>query len=276
MKITLHGVRGSIPTTSPQTKKYGGNTFCVQVEAEGWQLILDAGSGIQNIKGLGTANNRVDILLTHLHMDHIQGLGFFKPLFNPSSEIHIWGPASGAQSLRARLGRYFSPPLFPVYFRNLSCKLVLHEIEDTSFSIGPFAVQSCYVTHPGPTVGFRVQYGQKTFVYIPDHEPALGLNGLLKDVRWLSGSDLAKDADLLVHDAQYTAEEYQDRLGWGHSSMDDAMEFASLTGVKRLLLAHHDPLRTDEELQTAESMLKEKSSYPFSFEMAVEGAQIVL
>ena len=278
MNITLHGVRGSIPTTNPETKKYGGNTSCVEVEAEGWKLVLDAGSGIQNIKAAspGTTNSRVDILLTHLHMDHIQGLGFFKPLFNPSSEMHIWGPASGAQSLRARLGRYFSPPLFPVYFRNLTCKLILHEVEDSSFTIGPFTIQSCYITHPGPTVGFRIQHREKTFAYIPDHEPALGLTGLLRDVRWLSGSDLAKDADLLLHDAQYTAEEYEHRVGWGHSSMEDALEFASLTNVKQLLLIHHDPSRTDEELQTSENRLKEKSSYPFSYEMAMEGMKIVL
>ncbi|NTS39636.1 MBL fold metallo-hydrolase [Flavisolibacter sp. BT320] len=277
MTITLQGVRGSIPSTHPETKGYGGNTSCVEVVAEGWRLVLDAGSGIQNIRNNpDIISKRVDILLTHLHMDHIQGLGFFKPLFNPSEEIHIWGPASKSVSLRTRLGRYFSPPLFPVYFRNLTCRLFLHEVEDTHFTIGPFSIQSCYVTHPGPTVGYRIQHNQKIFTYIPDHEPALGRNGLIRDTRWLSGSDLAKDADILLHDAQYTAEEYTDRMGWGHSAMEDTLEFASLTGAKSLLLTHHDPLRTDAELAQLYGALKEKYTYPFAYEVAVEGRQLLL
>ncbi|WP_121356371.1 MBL fold metallo-hydrolase [Flavisolibacter nicotianae] len=277
MNITIHGVRGSIPTTTLETKKYGGNTSCVEVEADGWRLVLDAGSGMQHIHaGNGFRNNRVDILLTHLHIDHIQGLGFFKPLFNPESEIHIWGPASKTQSLRARLGRYFSPPLFPVYFRNLTCKLVLHEVDDSSFAIGPFHIESCHIMHPGPTLGFRVRHQRGTLAYLPDHEPALGRDGLLHDVKWLSGSDLAKEADLLLHDAQYTPEEYKDRVGWGHSSLTDALEYAALTGVKKLLLTHHDPLRSDEELEKAFRHLQETTSYQFPYALAYEGLAIQL
>jgi ribonuclease BN (tRNA processing enzyme) len=275
MNITIHGVRGSIPTTSPETKKYGGNTSCVEVEADGWRLVLDAGSGMQHIHSTQSlSSNRVDILLTHLHMDHIQGLGFFRPLFNPSSEIHIWGPASRTQNLRARLGRYFSPPLFPVYFRNLTCKLELHEIEDSSFEIGPFSIHSRHVMHPGPTLGFRIRHRRATLAYLPDHEPALGRNGLLHDVRWLSGCDLAWEADLLLHDAQYTSEEYKERIGWGHSSIDDAMEFASLTGVKHLLLTHHDPSRSDGALKKILADLKKNTTPPFTYDLAREGMQL--
>lgn len=277
MNITVHGVRGSIPTTNPDTKKYGGNTSCIEVEADGWRLVLDAGSGLQN---MNTArpflNNRVDILLSHLHIDHIQGLGFFRPLFSPDSEIHIWGPATKAQSLRARLGRYFSPPLFPVYFRNLTCKLELHEIEDSLFEIGPFTIQSRFVTHPGPTLGFRVQHQRGTMAYLPDHEPALGRNGMIRDVRWLSGSDLALNADILLHDSQYTQEEYKDRIGWGHSSFNDALHYASLTGVKHLLLTHHDPMRSDKALEKEFWDLKETAPYPFPYEVAFEGLQFQL
>jgi phosphoribosyl 1,2-cyclic phosphodiesterase len=277
MNIRLHGVRGSIPTTSPETKQYGGNTSCVEVEADGWRLLLDAGSGLQNVDSSRSfLNNRVDILLTHLHMDHIQGLGFFRPLFHPDSEIHIWGPATKSQSLRVRLGRYFSPPLFPVYFRNLTCKLVLHELQDDLFTIGPFSIQSKYVVHPGPTLGFRIQHGDATLTYLPDHEPALGRNGMLQDLKWLSGSDLALGADVLLHDAQYTSNEYENRIGWGHSSVADAMQFASLTGVKHLLLAHHDPLHTDIMLQSMLNDLKENTTYPFTYEMAYEGLEMKL
>lgn len=277
MNITLWGVRGSIPTTSPDTKAYGGNTSCVEVEEAGELLVLDAGSGIQSLNFSDNINNaRINILLTHLHIDHIQGLGFFKPLFNASTEVHIWGPASNAQSLRARLGRYFSPPLFPVYFRNLTCKLFLHEIENSSFNIGPFAIESRYIIHPGPTVGFRIKGSHGVFTYIPDHEPALGKNGLLKDDKWLSGSDLALDADLLLHDAQYTAEEYKDKVGWGHSSMEDAVQYAALLRVKKLLLTHHDPMHSDAQLNELFKQLKENTSCKVQYEMAVEGTKFQL
>jgi phosphoribosyl 1,2-cyclic phosphodiesterase len=245
----------------------------VEVYADGCLLVLDAGSGIQGLnRSENVKNSRIDILLTHLHMDHIQGLGFFAPLFNQATEVHIWGPAGNTQSLRARLGRYFSPPLFPVYFRNLACHLILHEIAESSFTIGPFTIQSDYVIHPGPTLGFRVQHQRGVFTYIPDHEFALGCDvHKLKDLRWLSGSGLASGADILMHDAQYTSQEYHSKQGWGHSSMEDAIQFARLNEVKKLLLTHHDPLRSDEQLDLIQNQLKEKAGATISFEMAAEG-----
>jgi phosphoribosyl 1,2-cyclic phosphodiesterase len=277
MNITLWGVRGSIPTSTPHTKKYGGNTSCVEVESDGWLVILDAGSGIQNLNFRESVNYaRIDILLTHLHIDHIQGLGFFQPLFNPETEVHIWGPESNTKSLQARLGRYFSPPLFPVYFRNLTCKLFVHEVQSSTFTIGPFTIQSDYIIHPGPTVGFRVQEGNRVLAYLPDHEPALGRKQLLKDKKWLSGSLLAQDADVLIHDAQYTSEEYSERAGWGHSAMEDALEFASLVEAKHVLLTHHDPMRTDAQLDEITRHLHEQASKPNSFAFAKEGSEVEL
>lgn len=277
MNISLWGVRGSIPTTSPETRAYGGNTSCIEVEEDGWLLVLDAGSGIQQLNSSPNISaRRVDILLTHLHIDHIQGLGFFKPLFNPGAEVHIWGPAANVQSLRARLGRYFSPPLFPVYFRDLTCQLFLHEIANSSFEIGPFTIQSRYVVHPGPTLGYRVRNRRGVLAYIPDHEPALGPNGLVRDVRWLSGSDLASRADVLLHDAQYTAEEYRTKMGWGHSAMEDVIEYAALTGVGHLLLTHHDPARTDAQLSEIFRCLQENTRAPVRYELAVEGMKLEL
>lgn len=277
MNITVWGVRGSIPTTSPDTKQYGGDTSCIEIETEDTLLVLDAGTGIQNLnRAVNLERRRVDILLTHLHIDHIQGLGFFRPLFNAATEVHIWGPASTTQSLRARLGRYLSPPLFPVYFRDLACRLTLHEVDRSTFTIGPFTVQSAYVTHPGPTVGYRIEDRYGVLAYIPDHEPVLGRHQLIHDLRWLSGSDLASGADLLLHDAQYTEEEYAAKVGWGHSSMQDALQFAALTGVKHLLLTHHDPMHTDIQLHHIYKHLQETTSSPVAYRMAVEGMRFEL
>lgn len=277
MKIRLRGVRGSIPTTHPDMAKYGGNTSCVTVREGDWLLVLDGGSGMQQINLPPEKNiKRVDVLLTHLHLDHILGLGFFSPFFNPSLDVHIWGPASKASSLHARLSRYLSPPLFPVLLRDLPCKLTLHEVDNSSWSVGPFTIGSRFVIHPGPTVGFRISNGRSVFTYIPDHEPALGANGLPTDTKWLSGYDLAQGADLLFHDAQYSIDEYPHKRGWGHSSMDDAAKFASITGVKHLLLAHHDPSHTDEMLNVLLADLRKRNNYSFLYELAAEGKEFEL
>ncbi|MDZ4793640.1 MAG: MBL fold metallo-hydrolase [Bacteroidota bacterium] len=277
MKIKIRGVRGSIPTADPDTTYYGGNTSCVDVSEDGWRLVLDGGSGMRKSNtGPGPENKRIDILLTHLHLDHILGLGFFQPLFDPDMEIHIWGPASSTHTLRSRLTRYLSPPLFPVLIRNLPCKLILHEIDNSEFQIGPFTVQSGYVIHPGPTVGYRVAGQHSVFTYIPDHEPALGRSGMLNDPKWVSGINLAMDADLLLHDSQYSIEEYPFRTGWGHSSMDDTLRFASMAGVKHVLLAHHDPGHSDAQLNEMYSALQKRNNYPFQYELAAEGMEIEL
>jgi len=277
MKILLRGVRGSIPTTAPDTVYYGGNTSCTIVSEKDWLLVLDGGSGMQRFYIANyTANKRVDILLTHLHFDHIQGLGFFIPLFDSSMEVHIWGPAGAGKSLHSRLSRYLSPPLFPVHLRDLPCKLTLHEIENSSFDIGPFSIQSRYIIHPGPTVGFRIAGQQSVFAYLPDHEPALGSKGFPADKKWISGIDLALHSDLLLHDAQYTADEYKNKMGWGHSSMEDAIQFAMLADVKHLLLSHHDPFRSDSQLNEIFSELQKNTNYSLKYEMAVEGTEIEL
>ena len=128
MNVVLRGVRGSLPSPRPATARYGGNTSCVEVRAEpGCVTVLDAGTGIRAIDGKASELHRVDVLLTHLHMDHILGLGFFRALYQPGLEVHLWGPPSATQSLHARLTRYLSPPLFPVRLRDLPCRLELHD-----------------------------------------------------------------------------------------------------------------------------------------------------
>jgi ribonuclease BN (tRNA processing enzyme) len=276
MKVSLLGVRGSIPTTGADTRFYGGNTTCVVVQEEDCRLVLDGGSGIQTISLPSYVTKRIDILLTHLHIDHILGLGFFRPLFDPDREVHIWGPVSATQSLHSRLSRYLSPPLFPVLLRDLPCRLELHDIAHTDFYIGPFQIQTRYIIHPGPTLGFRISTGKTTLAFMPDHEPALGRTGLPADPRWISGYDLAVEADLLIHDGQYTAEEYAKRYGWGHSSMEDAILLAQRCGVSRLILTHHDPYHSDDQLNSYFSGLRATLPAGLDVTLAREGMEIDL
>jgi phosphoribosyl 1,2-cyclic phosphodiesterase len=181
-------------------------------------------------------------------MDHIQGLGFFEPLQWPDQEVHIWGPASPTRGLRARLAQYLGPPLFPVQIRDMPSRMVLHDVPLGPFEIGPFQVRASLVCHPGPTVGYRATEGNVSIGYVPDHEPVLCSRGLRSDGEWVSGFELAHDVDLLIHDAQYTREEYSARVGWGHSAIDDALEFAAITRVRRMVAFHHDPDHDDRML----------------------------
>ena len=250
MKVTLWGTRGSLASPGPETARYGGNTSCVEVRAaDGTTLVLDAGTGLRRLSAaLPTGLRRIDLLLTHLHMDHIQGLGFFAPLRQPGLDVHIWGPTSATHDLHTRLTRYLSPPLFPVHLRDLECHLSLHEVAHDDFQIGPFLVSSTFVCHPDPTLGYRIQEGNAVVVYLPDHEPALGMRGIPFDPHWTSGQALATGADLLIHDAQYTDEEYEERIGWGHTAISDAVRFAAAAGVQQLVPFHHDPTHSDDDL----------------------------
>lgn len=250
MKVTLWGTRGSLASPGPETSRYGGNTSCVEVRGDdGTVLILDAGTGLRRLGlALPRSLRRVDILLTHLHMDHIQGLGFFAALRNPQAEVHIWGPASTTLNLRSRLSRYLSPPLFPVHLRDLPSRMLFHEVPRGDFDVGEFHISAALVCHPDPTVGYRIEGPRATLTYLPDHEPALGARHFPLSADWTSGYRLATGSDLLIHDAQFSDDEYQSRVGWGHSSLPHAFEFAALTGVKTFVPFHHDPSHTDDDL----------------------------
>lgn len=264
MNVTLWGTRGSIASPGAETARYGGNTSCVEVRGtEGTVLVLDAGTGIRRLGiSLPPSLSRVDILLTHLHMDHIQGLGFFGPLYNPNMEVHIWGPASTTLSLHTRLMRYLSPPLFPVHLRDVP-GLALHEVSCDDFEIGEFRISSALVCHPGPTVGYRIETPHASLAYLSDHEPALGAEKFPLNKEWTSGYSTAAGVDLLIHDAQYTDDEYPDHIGWGHSSMQQTFAFARLAEVGRLVPFHHDPAHTDNDLDriTAKAMTEIEPSF---------------
>jgi phosphoribosyl 1,2-cyclic phosphodiesterase len=255
VRIKVWGARGSIPAPGPETMRYGGNTSCVEVTLDdGSTLILDAGTGIRNL-GLAlsareSVSQPIHILLTHLHLDHIQGLMFFAPAFRPESEIIIWGPASPEASLRDRIARYISAPLAPVEVRELPSLVSFREAEPLEWDIGPARIQAHAVNHRGPTLGYRITADDCALCYIPDHEPGLGAPLAQLDDDWISGFELARGAALLIHDCQYTDREYPHHLGWGHSPMSDALEFGHRVGAERLLMFHHDPLHTDSDLDT--------------------------
>jgi phosphoribosyl 1,2-cyclic phosphodiesterase len=280
MRARIWGCRGSVAAPGADTIRYGGNTSCVEVRlASGDVLILDAGTGM---RPLGVAMQaepptEVHILLTHLHLDHLQGLGFFRPLFRPDLDVHLWGPTSPVQSLEARIARYLSPPLFPVQLEDVPCRLTFHDAPEEPVTIGSATVRAGKVAHQGPTVGYRIEEDGQVLVYLPDHEPSIGGNLGVVPADWMSGHAVARDADVLLHDAQYRAHEYDAHKGWGHSSITDTMTFAAKAEVRRVMLFHHDPYHDDGEL---EDLLAEARADwpgdPDGVQLAAEGMTIVL
>lgn len=243
------GCRGSLPTPGEATVRYGGNTSCVQVEtSDGVPVILDAGTGIKRLGAeLGSAE-RIHVLLTHLHLDHVKGLRFFDPLWRETTEVHIWGPSSPMYSVRDRIARAFSPPLFPVDLGDIPATLVFHDVPAEAWELEGIRIEAQHVSHPGSTVGYRLEQKGHVLAFIPDHEPVLGVPLDSLETEWISGHALAAGADVLVHDCQFSEPEYLDRVGWGHSSVADAVGFARRAGVGRLVLFHHDPDRADDEV----------------------------
>ena len=252
MKVTIWGCRGSLASPGPETVRFGGQTSCVTVHlSDGSLLILDAGTGIRRL-GMALGHDhpeRIDIFITHLHTDHIEGLRFFDPIWDPSVELNVWGPPSPIRELRSRIAPYFAPPFFPVHLRNIPSHPEFRDTPTTTWRIGSAAVTAQLVKHPGPTVGYRVEENGAALAYLPDHEPALGSDLSTVEAEWISGIALAEGAAVLLHDAQYTQEEYGERVGWGHSSTEDVVTFARRAGSRRLVLFHHDPLHTDEQLE---------------------------
>jgi phosphoribosyl 1,2-cyclic phosphodiesterase len=255
MRVTIWGCRGSVPSPGPDTVRYGGNTSCVEVSLDdGTLLVLDAGTGIRRLGDelVDCGRRHVHVLLTHLHLDHVEGLRFFAPLWDENIAVDIWGPPSPVHSLRERIARAFSPPLFPVELGDVPARVTFHDVPRQRWTVEGASVQADLVVHPGPTLGIRIESATSSFAYIPDHEPALCGPIGRRSTDWLSGGSIADDVDMLFHDAQYFENEYAERIGWGHSSVAHAVAFTRAVGARRVLLFHHEPNHNDGSLQRLE------------------------
>lgn len=244
MKIRFWGTRGSIPTPGQRTVRYGGNTACVEVRnGSGGLLVLDAGTGLREL-GIALAQEgktplTVDLLLSHLHWDHIQGIPFFRPAYDPRNTLRIHGPVQ-KQPLRDLLGLGMDDPFFPVDLDGLPVKPAIHEVRSgDTVRMGAYTVSAVQIFHPAPSLAYRIESDGRALVYATDTEDPF------------SGGDnpvvpLAAGAHTIIHDAQFLDDDF--KATWGHSTVAAALDVARRAGVSRLVLFHHDPDRTDDAL----------------------------
>jgi phosphoribosyl 1,2-cyclic phosphodiesterase len=254
MQLKIWGCRGSVPSPGPTTVVCGGNTSCVEISLDdGTVLVLDAGTGIRDLGDdlVERGVRRIHLLLTHLHLDHVEGLRFFAPLFDPKVTVDVWGPPSTMGSLEDSIARTFSPPLFPIDLGVVPAQVAFHDAPRLPWKVESALVTAALVIHPGPTLGYRIEADGSSVAYVPDHEPALtGIEERSSD--WISGAAIAEGVDVLLHDAQYFEDEYEQRIGWGHSSVSDTIAYAQALGVGRLVLFHHEPHHSDDVLSGLE------------------------
>jgi len=256
VSLTFWGTRGTIPTPGAHTARYGGNTACVEVRAGEHLVILDAGTGIRSLgrqimaqdqaKGL-----RADIILSHAHWDHIQGLPYFAPLFMKGNLIKVWGPQQGEVEMETILRQLMQPVTFPVPLDALAATLEVEHVNDAPMETPGFTVRAMRVRHPAVTMGYRLERaGGPAVVYVTDNELGaagdyeVGPDWRRRFVEFVGG------CDLLIHDAMYTPAEYDSHAGWGHSTFVEAVDLAHEAGAKRLALFHHEPEHADDQMDT--------------------------
>lgn len=297
-KIKLWGVRGSIPVPGPSTLRYGGNTSCLEVRADGEIIVLDAGSGIRGLgneleQEFNSKPMKVTLLSTHAHWDHIQGLPFFLPAYFEKNVLHLRGYKGVGGGFGAILSRQMAVPFFPVRLRDLPCDLTIEELTDMQFSVGKVRVHSRFVNHPGNCVGYRLDTSTGSIAFVPDNEPyeyrklhaeataratpeqarAFAVSERAKLVEFLHG------ANILLLDAQYTDEEYQQHIGWGHGSLTTCVDLAVDAKVAKLLLFHHDPNHDDDMIDSmvarARELVKDRVS-TLEVDAAREGEEFLL
>jgi CheY-like chemotaxis protein/phosphoribosyl 1,2-cyclic phosphodiesterase len=294
MQVRFWGTRGSIAAPGLRTYRYGGNTSCVEVRTtEGTLIIFDCGTGAREL-GLALAGFgpvRAHLLVTHTHMDHIQGLPFFVPAFMPGSHLTIYGPAGIDRSFPSAIGGQMEYSYFPVPITDLPARVDFQELGEGTFAIGEVQVRAQYLNHTAPCLGYRLEVGGATLVYATDHEPhapqlwrpdrppdSYEIGAMLHqgDRRH---AELLRGADLLIHDAQYTEAEYPARRGWGHSTVEYVVDLALAAGVKRLALFHHDPTRNDDAVDALLELCRARvaaSGRALEVVAADEGAELTL
>ncbi len=253
MLVRFWGTRGSIAKPGQDTFRYGGNTSCVEVRSDaGTLLVIDCGTGAhglgQALMGESPDGLEGSLLISHTHWDHIQGFPFFAPFFAPGHSWHVFGPSGLSGSIRGVLAGQMQHTYFPVTLDQFAATIHYHDLVEGSFPIGEVTITTHYLNHPTLTLAYRLQTDGATIVYCCDHEPhaaelASGTGPVAgQDRRY---AEFIEGADLVIHDAQYTARDFPAKLGWGHSSVEYAVRICEEARVARLVLTHHDPLRND-------------------------------
>ena len=296
-RLKFWGVRGSIPTPGPGTVRYGGNTSCVEVRAGGEIIILDAGTGLRSLGRELVAEFKdqplnLTLLLSHTHWDHIQGLPFFQPIYQPRCRLRILGFEGARSGLVNVLSGQMESPYFPVPFAELPGNIEIVELKDMEFQVGSVRVQAAFANHPGICVGYRLFTDEGSVAFFPDNEPHCRHRGTTPIAPTKTHSSLEyaraeeqkvveflRDVDVLILDTQYDSDEYTEHTGWGHGCVDDAVAVTLQAGAKQLFLFHHDPDHDDEKLdhlvaRAREIVAAEKGS--LQVDVAREGAVVEL
>jgi phosphoribosyl 1,2-cyclic phosphodiesterase len=273
LTVRFWGVRGSIANGGPEFAGVGGNTSCVEVRAGEERIILDAGTGLRALGETMPQGSKATFLFSHLHWDHIQGFPFFTPAYVPGNEFVLFGPGKDGLELRTALETQMTPPSFPVTLGVMGAKLRFRSLQPgETIAIGEAKVRAATLHHPQGCLGYRIELGRKAVVYATDTEPR---EAGVPDPAALA---LAKGADLLICDAQYTDDEYGGRVGpsrkgWGHSTVRDACRLAEAAGVRQLALFHHDPTHDD---RTLERLVHEARAFFPNVAAAREGMTVSL
>ncbi|MBA3659132.1 MAG: MBL fold metallo-hydrolase [Gemmatimonadales bacterium] len=285
--LTFWGTRGSIPTPGPATARYGGNTPCIAISGtNGGLVVLDAGTGLRPLghELMLRRNGRpltAEILLSHTHWDHIQGLPFFKPLSAPGNRVRIYGAAQEGVALAEILGRQMDPMVFPVPLDAVAADLSVNEVSEGGFELEHFHVRTIRLRHPGQTLGYRLQPldGGREIGYITDNE--LGPGGAYEvGENWRARLvDFLQGCDTVIHDAMYAEGMIRARAGWGHSTPGEAVRLTAEAGCSRLVLFHHEPEHDDDAMDDllCETRVLARTIAPgLEVDAAMEGSQIRL
>ena len=243
MLVTFYGVRGSIPTPGAEFVKYGGNTACVHIALDdGTNIVLDSGTGIRNLgKQLIQINSPIHLLLSHNHWDHIQGFPFFAPLYQPGREIYIT-PGLTDEHRPEGILEQMNGSFFPVPREALAANVEIQQYDEDSWMIGDAKIHRLLMNHPGGGSCYSIEYKNRKLAYITDNELYPPYK---KNTDFLDFVTFAKDADLLIHDAQYVIQDMPEKSGWGHSVAEEAVNLSLACDVKQLALYSHDPERED-------------------------------